>query len=415
LPAGDELAETIRIEGARLLATLVRTVGDLSIAEEAVQEAAIAALAEWPRAGVPDHPRAWLTTTARRKAIDIIRRERVRSGKEQAGVQLMELSRAAEPPDTVLRDDMLRLIFTCCHPALAPESRVALALRTLCQLSVAQVAAVMLTSEAATTKRLTRARQKITTAHIPYRVPPDAELPSRLSAVCGVVHALYTSGHAPLGGDAVLDIDLCREGVRLARLLHELLPDEPMPAAVLALILLTEARRPARSNTAGDVILLADQDRNLWDRAMIADGLRLLADSLRRTDAIADPYQLQAAIAAEHARALSYAATDWAEIVRLYDLLVAVAPSPPAALSRAVAIAERDGPDAGLAALNAFGKEPRLEAVRSELLARTGRYAEAIAAVDASLLGDVTEPERRYRERKRAEWARLAVSDAKKC
>jgi RNA polymerase sigma factor (sigma-70 family) len=415
LPAGDELAETIRIEGARLLATLVRTVGDLSIAEEAVQEAAIAALAEWPRAGVPDHPRAWLTTTARRKAIDIIRRERVRSGKEQAGVQLMELSRADEPPDTVLRDDMLRLIFTCCHPALAPESRVALALRTLCQLSVAQVAAVMLTSEAATTKRLTRARQKITTAHIPYRVPPDAELPSRLSAVCGVVHALYTSGHAPLGGDAVLDIDLCREGVRLARLLHELLPDEPMPAAVLALILLTEARRPARSDTAGDVILLADQDRSLWDRAMIADGLRLLADSLRRTDAIADPYQLQAAIAAEHARALSYAATDWAEIVRLYDLLVAVAPSPPAALSRAVAIAERDGPDAGLAALSGLGKEPRLEAVRSELLARTGRNAEAVAAVDASLLGDVTEPERRYRERKRAEWARLAVSDAKKC
>jgi RNA polymerase sigma factor (sigma-70 family) len=415
LPAGDELAETIRIEGAKLLATLVRTVGDLSIAEEAVQEAAIAALAEWPRSGVPDHPRAWLTTTARRKAIDIIRRERARTGKEQAGVQLMELSRADDPPDTVLRDDMLRLIFTCCHPALAPESRVALALRTLCQLSVPQMAAVMLTSEAAATKRLTRARQKIATAHIPYRVPPDAELPSRLAAVCGVVHALYTSGHAPLIGSSVLDVDACREGVRLARLLHELLPDEPMPMAVLALILLTEARRFARSDAAGEVVLLADQDRALWDRAVIAEGLQLLNESLRRTHAIADPYQLQAAIAYEHARAPSYAATDWAEIVRLYDLLLAVAPSGPAALSRAVAIAERDGAEAGLAALRGLATEPRVEAVRSELLARAGRFAEAVVAVDASLVGDVTEPERRYRERQRSEWARLAVSYPKEC
>jgi RNA polymerase sigma factor (sigma-70 family) len=398
----------IRIEGGRLLATLIRTVGDLSIAEEAVQEAAIAALAEWPRSGVPDHPRAWLTTTARRKAIDIIRRERARTGKEQAGVQLMELSRADDPPDTVLRDDLLRLIFTCCHPALAPESRVALALRTLCQLSTAQVAAVMLTSEAAAAKRLTRARQKIAAARIPYRVPSDAELPDRLAAVCGVVHALYTSGHAPVGGNVLMNIDICSEGLRLARLLHELLPDEPMPAAVLALILLTEARRPARTDAAGEVVLLADQDRALWDRALIAEGQQLLDGSLRRTQAIADPYQLQAAIAAEHARAGSYGATDWTEILRLYDLLLAVAPSGPAALSRAVAIAERDGAEAGLGALRGLVTEPRLEAVRSELLARAGRYAEAVVAVDASLVGDVTEPERRYRERQRSDWARLA-------
>jgi RNA polymerase sigma factor (sigma-70 family) len=408
----EQLAEVIRIEGARLLATLVRTIGDLSIAEEAVQEAAIAALAEWPRSGVPDHPRAWLTTTARRKAIDIIRRERARTGKEQAGVHLMELSRADDPPDTVLRDDLLRLIFTCCHPALAPESRVALALRTLCQLSTAQVAAVMLTSEAAAAKRLTRTRQKIATARIPYRVPADAELPDRLPAVCGVVHALYTSGHAPVGGNALLDIDVCLEGLRLARLLHELLPDEPMPAAVLALILLTEARRPARSDAADEVVLLADQDRALWDRVMIGEGLQLLDESLRRTQAIADPYQLQAAIAAEHARASSYGATDWAEIVRLYDLLLAVAPSGPAALSRAVAVAERNGAEAGLAALRGLEPEPRLEAVRSELLARMGRYAEAVVAVDASLVGDVTEPERRYRERKRSEWTQLAAAAA---
>ena len=405
----------IRIEGARLLATLIRMVGDLSIAEEAVQEAAIAALAEWPRKGVPDHPRAWLTTTARHKAIDIIRRERARTGKEQAGVQLMELSRADDPPDTVLRDDLLRLIFTCCHPALAPESRVALALRTLCQLSTAQVAAVMLTSETAAAKRLTRARQKITTARIPYRVPADAELPSRLAAVCGVVHALYTFGHAPLGGNALMNIDICGEGLRLARLLRELLPDEPMPAAVLALILFTEARRPARSDATGEVVLLADQDRGLWDRTLIAEGLELLDESLRRTEAIADPYQLQAAIAAEHARASSYAQTDWTEIVRLFDLLVAVAPSGPAALSRAVAIAERDGAEAGLAALHGLAIEPRVEAVRSELLARAGRYAEAIVAVDGSLVADVTEPERSYRERKRAEWVRFTREPSQRC
>jgi RNA polymerase sigma-70 factor (ECF subfamily) len=408
LPPGDELAETIRIEGARLLATLVRTVGDLTIAEEAVQDAAIAALTEWPRSGVPDHPRAWLTTTARRKAIDLIRRERARSSKERAGVQLMELTRPDEPPDTVLRDDMLRLIFTCCHPALAPESRVALALRTLCQLSMPQVAAVMLTSEAAATKRLTRARQKIATAQIPYRVPPDAELPARLAAVCGVVHGLYTSGHAPLGGEEVLDIDMCAEGLRLARLLHGLLPDEAMPTAVLALILLTEARRPARTDAAGEIVLLADQDRSLWDRDLIAEGLRLLDESLRRTDGVADPYQLQAAIAAEHAQAACYADTDWAEIVRLYDLLLTVAPSAPAALSRAVAVAEQDGAEAGLAALDGLPAGPRPAAVRSELLARLGRYPEAVAAAEQSLDGEITAPERRYRERRLAEWRSLA-------
>jgi RNA polymerase sigma-70 factor, ECF subfamily len=271
------------------------------------------------------------------------------------------------------------------------------------------VAAVMLTSEAAVAKRLTRARQKIATARIPYRVPSDAELPDRLAAVCGVIHALYTSGHAPVGGNVLMNIDICSEGLRLARLLRELLPDEPMPAAVLALILFTEARRPARTDAAGEVVLLADQDRGLWDGALIADGLQLLDESLRRTQAIADPYQLQAAIAAEHAKASSYAATDWVEIVRLYDLLLAVAPSGPAALSRVVAIAERDGAEAGLGALHGLTSEPRLEAVRSELLARTGRYVEAVDAVNASLIGEVTEPERRYRERKRSEWARLAT------
>jgi RNA polymerase sigma-70 factor (ECF subfamily) len=220
------------------------------------------------------------------------------------------------------------------------------------------------------------------------------------------VHALYTSGHAPLRGPAVVHVDVCAEAVRLARLLRDLLPDEPMPAAVLALLLLTEARRPARVDPAGEVVLLADQDRARWDAGLIAEGLALLDASLRRTAAVADPYQLQAAIAAEHARAASYAGTDWAEIVRLYDLLLSVAPSPAAAMSRAVAVAEADGPAAGLDALDAVPPDgPRWHAVRAELLARQGRYPEAVAAATQALGGELTDPERRHQERCRAAWA----------
>ena len=400
----DPLAETVRIEGARILATLVRTVGNLQVAEDAVQEAALVALREWPRTGAPDEPRAWLTVAARRKAIDILRRESARADKEREAVDLMELSSPDPPPDGVVRDDQLRLIFTCCHPALAPDARVALALRTLCGLSVAQVAAVLLTTEPAMAKRLTRTRQKITAARIPYRVPSDVDIPSRLAAVCGVIHALYTAGHAPLDGPAAVDVDACAEAIRLGRLLRELLPDEPMPAAVLALLLLTEARRAARTDPAGDIVRLSEQDRGAWDTVLIAEGCALLDESLRRTGGVADPYQLQAAIAAEHARAVGYDHTDWAEIVRLYDLLLTVAPSPAAALSRAVAVAEASGTTAGLAALDAVPPGTRWYAVRAELLARDGRFAEAVADVTASLAGEMTAPERRYRERRRAEW-----------
>jgi len=402
--AQDRLAEVIRIEGARLQATLVRTLGDWSLAEDAVQEAALMALRDWTAHGIPEHPLAWLITTARRKAIDILRRERARDGKEQAGAELMELTRSEPPADTVLDDDLLRLIFTCCHPSLAADARLALALRTLCQLSVAQVAAAMLTTEAAMAKRLTRVKQKITVAGIPYRVPTDAELPERLTTVCGVVHALYTAGHAPVSGDSVLDVDLCTEGQRLARLLHQLLPDEPMPAAVLALILLTEARRPARVDELGDPVPLAAQDRSRWDRSMIEEACGLHEDSLRRTQGIADPYQLQAAIAYEHDRAASYAATDWDEILRLYDLLISVAPSTPAALGRAVALVERDGPEAGLAALASLPLDTRREAVRSELLARAGRPAEAAAAVSVALAGGAPEAQKRYWRQRLATW-----------
>jgi RNA polymerase sigma factor (sigma-70 family) len=400
----EELEQTVRTEGARILATLVRTVGSLQLAEDAVQEAAIRALHDWPRHGVPHEPRAWLTVTARRAAIDMLRRENARVGKERDGSALVDLRAVDPPPDSVVRDDQLRLIFTCCHPALALDAQVPLALRTLCGLSPAQIAAVLLTSEAAIAKRLTRTRGKIAQAAIPYRVPRDDELPSRLAAVCAVVHALYTNAHTARSGEAVSDVDGCTEAIRLARLVQHLLPDEPMPMSVLALVLLTEARRPARTNDAGDVVTLAEQDRARWDHAAIAEGLQLLSDSLRRTAAIADPYQLQAAIAAEHARSASYAATDWAEIVRLYDLLLSVRPTSAAALARVVAVAEADGTEAGLRALDELPPDSRWRAVRGDLLARAERWDDAIEATSASLDAEVSAPERRYRERQIAEW-----------
>jgi predicted RNA polymerase sigma factor len=316
----------------------------------------------------------------------------------------MELLTPDPPPDTIVRDDQLRLIFTCCHPALSLDAQVALALRTLCQLSVEQVAAVLLTTPPAMAKRLTRTRQKIATAHIPYRIPAAAELPARVAGVCGVVHALYTVGHAPISGSAVLDVDVCTEAIRVARLVHELMPDEAAPTSVLALFLLTEARRPARTDPAGEIVILPEQDRSRWDRTAITEGLDLLNFSLRRTSGLADPYQLQAAIAAEHARADNYDATDWSEVVRLYDLLLSVAPSPAAALARSVAVGERDGPARGLAELEQIAVTPRWHAVRAELLARDGNLAEAIDAGELALAQEATEPERRHREQRLRQW-----------
>ncbi|MBJ8347559.1 RNA polymerase sigma factor [Antrihabitans sp. YC2-6] len=405
----DAVAATIRVEGARILATLIRTVGDVQLAEDAVQEATLAALNSWPVSGVPPEPRAWLTVTARRKAIDILRREHARPTKEQDGFRMIELSRSDLPSDDVVHDDQLRLIFTCCHPALAPATRIALALRTLCGLSPAQIAAVLLTTEAATTKRLTRARQKIAAAHIPYRVPAEDELADRLPAVCGVLHALYTAGHAPIEGTSSVDVDVCTEAIRLAELLHALLPRESMPKAVLALLQLTEARRPARLDEDGDIVTLEQQNRALWDIDRIDKGIALLNDSLRQSEGQADPYQLQAAIAAEHARAPSYAATNWSEVLRLYDFLLSIAPSNAAALARVVAAAEADSPATGLVLLADLPPDPRWHAVRAELLAREGRYAEAADELSRSLEGPATVPEQRFRERRRSLFSDLAI------
>lgn len=412
------VAETIRIEGTRILATLIRTVGDVQLAEDAVQEAALAALGAWPVTGVPPEPRAWLTVTARRKAIDIIRREHTRGGKERDGSELLELRRdpprvpdpeAALDPDEVVQDDLLRLIFICCHPSLSPPTRVALALRTLCGLSAAQIAGVLLTTEVATTKRLFRARQKIAAAHIPYRVPAETDLPDRLPAVCAVIHSLYTAGHAPSEGEAAYDVDLCAEAIRLAELLHTLLPGQPTPTAVLALLLLTEARRPARVADSGEVVTLDLQDRSRWDQDLISRGVALLNDSLERSDRQADAYQLQAAIAAEHGRVPSYTATDWREIVRLYDLLVEVSPSPAAQLARVVAIAETGEVDTALELLDAIPSSSRRHAVRAELLARQSRYAEAVTELDEALAtAPASHPERPHRERRRAHFQHLA-------
>ncbi|WP_371403857.1 RNA polymerase sigma factor [Kribbella sp. NBC_00662] len=417
------VADTIRIEGTRILATLIRTVGDVQLAEDAVQEAALAALGAWPVTGVPPEPRAWLTVTARRKAIDIIRREGARAGKERAGVELLDLTRrdsvgslgaldpeAAIDSDEVVQDDLLRLIFTCCHPSLSPPTRVALALRTLCGLSPAQIADVLLTTEVATTKRLVRARQKIAAARIPYRVPPEDELPERLPAVCAVIHSLYTAGHAPAEGEAAYDVDVCAEAIRLAELLHTLLPDQPMPTAVLALLLLTEARRPARVDESGEVVTLDLQDRSRWAQSLIKRGVALLNESLERSDRQADAYQLQAAIAAEHARVPSYTATDWREIVRLYDLLVEVSPSPAAELARVVAIAETGQVDAALDLLDAIPSSSRSHAIRGELLARQHRYAEAVKELDQALAtAPAPHPERAHRERRRSHFHQLAT------
>lgn len=418
MDSSDQLAEVVRTEGARVLAVLVRHLGDWSLAEEAVQEAALAALRSWPAHGVPDEPRAWLTATAKHKAIDVLRRERARGDKERAAVALAALRRPSgvdpdelggEEGDEAVDDDLLRLIFTCCHPSLAPEARLALTLKTLCQLSVAEVADALLTTETAMARRLTRTKNKIAVAGIPYRTPTAAELPERLTSVCSVVHATYTAGHAPHGGEVVVATDLCAEAVRLARQLVRLMPDEAGPAAVLALLLLTEARRPARVDAAGDPVLLADQDRSRWDPRLVEEGAALLGASLRRSDGIADPFQLQAAIALEHDRAPSYVGTDWVEVVRLYDLLISVAPSPPATLARGVAVAERDGAEAGLCAIADLPDDVRVRGVRSELLARSGRFTEALAALEPQPGDVLTVPEQRFRAGRRRYFRRMSA------
>jgi RNA polymerase sigma-70 factor, ECF subfamily len=403
----DELAVTIRVAAASVVATLTRTFGSLQLAEDAVQEAALAALRTWPQAGVPRDPRAWLLVTARNKALDIARREAARPAKEIAATYS-----APEPaPDIAevviemtqeagsVRDDILRLIFTCCHPALSPEARVALSLRTLAGLDVAAIARAFGVPEQTMAKRLVRARQKIATARIPYKVPGDSELPERLPAVLAVVHLIATEAHSPSSGDAVARIDYELEAIRLARLLCDLMPGEPEILSLLALLLLTGARRPARTGPDGrEPVLLRDQDRGRWDHAMIAEGAGLLAEAVRRSAGVAGPYQLQAHLSACHSTAASWEDTDWGRIVSLYDLMVALRANPAVALNRAIAVGERDGAAAMLASLDAIDGLDRSylwHAARADALGRLGRPAEASAALQAAIDLAPTGPERR--------------------
>ena len=396
------LVRLVRDEGRRVLATLARVTGDLPLAEDAVQDAAVRALETWPRDGVPAEPRAWLTLTARRRAIDILRREAARAGKEAEAVT--EPDDAPPPPETV-RDDLLRLVFTCCHPALAVETQVALALRTLCGLSVAEVGAALLVPEATMAKRLTRARQKITKAAIPYTVPADHELPDRLRGVLAVVYLLFTTGYAPTGAARP---ELVDEAVRLTRLLRELMPGEPSVLGLLALELLQDSRRAARHDADGTPVLLPDQDRGRWRRDLVEEGVVLVGEGLRRTPDRPDPYVVQAAIAACHALAPTWADTDWAAVVSWYDVLLTVADTPVARLNRAVAVGELAGPAAGLAAVDAvddLAGYPLWHAARAELLARLDRLADADVAYAAALAIPQDDAQLTHLRRRRARLA----------
>ena len=417
----QRLAETVRTEGHRILATLVRTVGDLQVAEDAVQDAAIAALRTWPRTGVPQDPRAWLAVTARNKALDALRREAARPAKQMwagVGAALTSPDPAEEAmniiqPDSVVRDDLLRLVFTCCHPALAREAQVALALRTLAGLDVAAIARAFLIPEATMAKRLTRARQKITQARIPYRVPTDTELPERLGSVLAVVHLIATEAHAPSSGDVLVRVDLGSEALRLCRLLVDLMPGEPELISLLALLLFTHARHTTRTDPAGNPVLLAAQDRSRWDKAAITEASTCLAEAVRRSGGVAGPYQLQAHLAACHATAPAWADTDWDRIIDLYDLLLTLAPNPAVALNRAVAVAERDGPTAALAALadiDAMSHSHLWHAARADALHQLGQDEQAQHALTAAIELAPTEPERRLLARRLADIDQTNVS-----
>jgi len=409
--AADRTRERVdaiyRAESRRVFATLIRLLGDFDVAEEALHDAFRAALEQWPRDGVPANPRAWLVSAGRFKAIDSIRRR----------ARFDPLDDIAEPVDPAteedaaweadgIEDDRLRLVFTCCHPALSPDAQVALTLREVCGLTTEEIARAFITPAPTLAQRIVRAKTKIRDARIPYQVPSRADLPDRLDSVLRVIYLVFNEGYSASSGASLTRHDLSGEAIRLGRLLVELLP-EPEAAGLLALMLLHESRRAARTSPDGDLVLLNDQDRALWNRALIAEGLALVERALlsRRFG----PYTLQAAIAAVHAEARDSAATDWAQIVGLYDVLARADPSPVVELNRAVAVAMRDGPLAGLALIDAILARGDLEgyhlahSVRADLYRRLGRTAEARASYERALSLTRQEPERRFLERRLAE------------
>ena len=392
LPASvaDAVAEAHRRDWAAVLASTVRLTRDLDLAEECAQDAYTRALQTWPRTGVPARPGGWLTTVAGNRARDLLRRESA----WRRALPLLVVDDAVPGPEDaadrpVIADDRLRLVFTCCHPALSREAQVALTLRLVCGLSTAEVAHAFLVQESTMAARITRAKKKIAAAAIPYRVPSHTELPERIDAVCEVVHLLFTTGHAPPVGDRLVRTDLVDCAIRLARMLHRLLPGAADVGGLLALLLLVDARRGARQSASGGLVLLAEQDRGRWDAGGIAEGVDLLTRALSAGPP--NRYAVQAAIAAVHAEAPSWEATDWAEIVALYDVLLRLWPSPVVELNRAVAVGLRDGPRAGLDALTPLLDEPALatygylSAARADFLRRLGNWAQALTAYEEAL------------------------------
>jgi RNA polymerase sigma-70 factor (ECF subfamily) len=405
-----------RAESRRVLATLIRLLGDFDLAEEALHDAFAAALERWPRDGVPGNPRAWLVSTGRFKAIDGMRRRaRYDARLGQLAIQLeTAASSSAEVDDDGVEDDRLRLIFTCCHPALSPDARVALTLREVCGLTTEEIARAYLTGAPTLAQRIVRAKAKIRDARIPYQIPARADLPERLDAVLQVVYLVFNEGYSASSGASLTRADLSGEAIRLGRLLAELLP-EPEVLGLLALMLLHESRRAARTSADGELVLLTEQDRALWDGGMIAEGQALVERAIRSRRF--GPYTLQAAISAVHAEAPAAEATDWPQIVGLYDVLLRADPSPIVELNRAAAVAMRDGPAAGLALIDAILERGELgdyhlaHSARADLLRRMGRAADARAAYERALALARQEPERRFIERRIAELGATAAND----
>jgi RNA polymerase sigma-70 factor (ECF subfamily) len=401
MPAADLAVERVyRESSGRAVATLARLFGDLDLAEEAVQEAFTVAAERWPATGVPPAPAGWIVTTARNKALDRLRRESSRYSREAQAALLQAPGEPAEAGPVA--DDQLRLMFTCCHPALSPEAGIALTLRLIAGLQVPEIARAFLVPEATVAQRLVRAKRKIRAARIPYRVPDSGELPGRLPHVLAVIYLIFNEGYTATAGESLTRPDLAAEAIRLARELAGLMPGEPEVTGLLALLLLTEARRPARTAPDGSLVRLPDQDRSLWDHSLIGEGLELLTTCQRHGRP--GPYQLPAAIAAVHSEAPTTAATSWSQIVALYHQLMALAPTPVVALNRAVAVAEAEGPAAGLALLGELdlGSYHLFHAARADLLRRLGRREEAAAAYETAIALAANRAERAFLEHQRA-------------